>query len=83
MPILLIASRATWQRAASTTTDETGPSPDVRWGRIVVAGVSVGLLTGFFGGGGGFLIVPVLTLWLGFSFRRAVAERQIKAGRVR
>jgi uncharacterized membrane protein YfcA len=41
--------------------------------QVVVAGVAVGLLTGFFGVGGGFLIVPVLTLWLSFSFRRAVA----------
>ena len=31
------------------------------------------MLTGFFGVGGGFLIVPALTLWLGFGFRRAVA----------
>jgi uncharacterized membrane protein YfcA len=35
--------------------------------------VGVGLLTGFFGVGGGFVIVPVLTLWLGAGFRRAVA----------
>jgi hypothetical protein len=40
----------------------------------VLAGSGVGVLTGFFGVGGGFLIVPVLTLWLGFSFRRAVAS---------
>ena len=33
----------------------------------------VGLLTGFFGVGGGFVIVPVLSVWLGFPFRRAVA----------
>ena len=37
------------------------------------AGVGIGALTGFFGVGGGFLIVPVLTLFMGFSFRRAVA----------
>ena len=30
-------------------------------------------MTGFFGVGGGFVIVPVLTLWLGAPFRRAVA----------
>ena len=41
--------------------------------RIVVAGRSIGLLTGFFGVGGGFMIVPVLTLWMGFHFLRAVA----------
>jgi uncharacterized membrane protein YfcA len=33
----------------------------------------VGALTGFFGVGGGFVIVPVLTLWFGVTFRRAVA----------
>jgi uncharacterized membrane protein YfcA len=38
-----------------------------------VAGLAVGALTGFFGVGGGFVIVPVLVLWLGAGFRRAVA----------
>ena len=32
--------------------------------RILVAGASIGLLTGFFGVGGGFVIVPALTLLL-------------------
>ena len=40
---------------------------------MVVAGLGVGVLTGFFGVGGGFVIVPVLTLWLDTPFRRAVA----------
>ena len=42
-------------------------------GRVLVAGLAVGALTGFFGVGGGFMIVPVLTLWLAVGFRRAVA----------
>ena len=71
---MLVAATATWQRAARRRR-ATRPArcPKVRAGRIVLAGVAVGALTGFFGVGGGFLIVPVLTLWLGFSFRRAVA----------
>ncbi len=73
VPVMLVAATATWQRAARVTSDETGRCPKLRAGRIVLAGVAVGALTGFFGVGGGFLIVPVLTLWLGFSFRRAVA----------
>jgi uncharacterized membrane protein YfcA len=73
VPIMLIASGATWQRAAATSSEEAGACPDARPRRTVLAGVGVGLLTGFFGVGGGFMIVPVLTLWLGFSFRRAVA----------
>ncbi|MGI8729525.1 MAG: sulfite exporter TauE/SafE family protein [Solirubrobacteraceae bacterium] len=73
VPVMLVAAAATWERAGHTTSDETGQCPDVRPSQIIVAGVGVGALTGFFGVGGGFLIVPVLTLWLGFSFRRAVA----------
>ena len=38
-----------------------------------LAAAGVGVMTGFFGVGGGFLIVPVLTLHLGVCFRRAVA----------
>jgi uncharacterized protein len=73
VPIMLAASIATWQRAARTTSDETGRCPDARLGRTMIGGLGVGALTGFFGVGGGFMIVPVLTLWLGFAFRRAVA----------
>jgi uncharacterized membrane protein YfcA len=73
VPVMLVASLATWQRAQRTVSDVTGGCPPARRGRILVAGLAVGALTGFFGVGGGFMIVPVLTLWLGFGFRRAVA----------
>jgi len=73
VPVMLVASLATWQRAQRTVSDVTGACPPARRGRILVAGLGVGALTGFFGVGGGFMIVPVLTLWLGFGFRRAVA----------
>ena len=73
VPVMAVAAAATLLRALQTHSDEPGSCPQPRAGRIVVAGGGVGALTGFFGVGGGFLIVPVLTLWLGFSFRRAVA----------
>ena len=37
------------------------------------AGILVGFMTGFFGVGGGFLIVPALTVLLGLAMRRAIA----------
>lgn len=40
--------------------------------RVAAAGTVVGLLTGFFGVGGGFVIVPVLVLALGFTMPEAV-----------
>jgi uncharacterized membrane protein YfcA len=39
---------------------------------VPIAGLTVGLLTGFFGVGGGFVIVPALVLWLGLPMRVAV-----------
>jgi len=40
--------------------------------KIVTAATAVGLLTGFFGVGGGFVIVPALVLALGFDMPAAV-----------
>jgi uncharacterized membrane protein YfcA len=42
------------------------------WVRLVLVGLGVGLLTGFFGVGGGFLIVPALVVILGLPMRLAV-----------
>ena len=41
--------------------------------RLLVAGTGVGFLTGLFGVGGGFVIVPALVLVLGFDLREAAA----------
>jgi len=73
VPVMLVAAGATWQRAGGTTDDTVSACPAAPLGRLLAAGSFVGVLTGFFGVGGGFLIVPVLTLWLGVCFRRAVA----------
>ena len=73
VPVMLVASAATGSARRAERARRWGACPPARPGRIVVAGTGVGLLTGFFGVGGGFMIVPVLILWLGFSFRRAVA----------
>lgn len=40
--------------------------------KVLGAGTLVGLLTGFFGVGGGFVVVPALVLALGFSMPEAV-----------
>ena len=42
------------------------------WARLVGVGLGVGLLTGFFGVGGGFLIIPALVLVLGVPMGLAV-----------
>jgi uncharacterized protein len=40
--------------------------------KVLLAGSAVGLMTGFFGVGGGFVIVPALVLALGFAMPEAV-----------
>ncbi len=73
VPVMAAAAGATWQRAGDVHDEGAGDCPSPRVDRIVLAGITVGLMTGFFGVGGGFLIVPALTLGLGMNFRRAVA----------
>jgi uncharacterized membrane protein YfcA len=52
-----------------------GPAPAMERGpaRALACGVGLGIATGFFGVGGGFLIVPALMLCLGMEARTAVA----------
>ena len=67
--ILMLVVAARMVRGASSNA-ETATEP--RLWVIPVAGLTVGLLTGFFGVGGGFVIVPALVLWLGLPMRVAV-----------
>jgi uncharacterized membrane protein YfcA len=72
--VMLAAAAATWRRAGAPG-DGGAPRaicPPLRLARDIGAGTLVGLLTGFFGVGGGFLIVPTLAVVLALSMRLAV-----------
>ena len=83
--MLVVATTMTVRqvRACKDCPEPPRPSPivslkpfSVDWLRLallLVAATGVGLLTGFFGVGGGFVIVPALTLVLGFRMKEAVA----------
>ncbi len=62
----LMARRALKGASATDTGDRRSPVA------IVLAATAVGLLTGFFGVGGGFAVVPALVLVLGFPMPAAV-----------
>jgi uncharacterized protein len=49
------------------------PSLGSNWFKVGLVGLGLGFLTGLFGVGGGFLIVPALVLLLGFGMRMAAA----------
>lgn len=62
--------RAPTASGAGTAAEPAGGS--VRWMPILLAASAVGLLTGFFGVGGGFAVVPALVLVLGLPMPVAV-----------
>ena len=75
--VMVAAAAATLRKTEGIEEDaeerKRGPScPPVRIPRDVFAGLIVGTVTGFFGVGGGFLIVPTLAIALAFTMRTAV-----------
>jgi uncharacterized protein len=76
--VMVLAAIATWQRAgrrAELRGDDTMPAakqPSVNPVSVAAAALGVGVLTGFFGVGGGFLIVPALVLVLRLPMATAV-----------
>ena len=74
--VMLAAAGVTWRRAAEQESAEEGEPghrcPALRVRRDALAGVLVGFLTGFFGVGGGFILVPTLAVALAFSMRSAI-----------
>lgn len=62
------ATTSLLERPATTETTSSRPSPLA----VILAALAVGLLTGFFGVGGGFVIVPALVLVLRVPMQQAV-----------
>lgn len=55
----------------ATRSDAQDPARRPPLLRLLLAATTTGLLTGFFGVGGGFIVVPMLVLVLGLGMRRA------------
>jgi uncharacterized membrane protein YfcA len=77
--VMLAAAHATWRKGEEDPEPEpdgpwerTGACPPLRLPRDLVAGAVIGFVTGFFGVGGGFLVVPTLAIALAFTMRTAV-----------
>ncbi len=75
IPVMLSAAVMTYRRGSEQAAVEDGPGECPRASLLVAtaAGLGVGVMTGFFGVGGGFLIVPALTILLAVPMRKAIA----------
>lgn len=69
--VMLLAARATWQRADAPSCGVLA-CPPAAPRLLLPAGFVVGVLTGLVGVGGGFLIVPALVVGLSFGMREAM-----------
>jgi len=67
--VMLFAVKAMWKSSASPEQHQIPQSNAL----LIIYGVLVGLITGFVGVGGGFLIVPALTLLARLPFVKAAA----------
>lgn len=72
--VMLVVAYRMWKSPApgASKTSEVRPPPSKVMPRILPAGLAVGGLSGFFGIGGGFLIVPALGWAAKMDVRRAI-----------
>ena len=73
--LLMLMVAALMSHGASRVTRDESDTGDIAarpWPLIVTTGMAVGVLTGFFGVGGGFVIVPALVIVLRLPMRLAV-----------
>lgn len=80
--VLVSAAAMTWSNAGARPDREPDEEdcPRPPFARVLAVGLAVGLMTGFFGVGGGFLLVPGLTALLGVPIRRAIATSLVLIG---
>jgi uncharacterized membrane protein YfcA len=71
--LMLVAAISLARRDTAARRETVHVVSEVHWFRVLAAGFGVGSLTGFFGVGGGFIIVPALALLVGLPTRQAVA----------
>jgi uncharacterized membrane protein YfcA len=79
--LILGVAGVTWRRSTSPRVARARGSrltcPQIPLWKLLGAGLALGVLTGFFGVGGGFLIVPMLNVGFGVPMRLAIGTSLI------
>lgn len=70
--VVLLAAAGSMLRSHPVTSDDVAPPAPMRRALLVPIALSVGILTGLVGVGGGFLVVPALVLLARVPMRQAV-----------
>lgn len=70
--VLMIAASISMIRSGSNKEEVIDSTPKFNYPIIILDGVAVGVLTGFVGAGGGFLIIPALIFLCGLQMKKAI-----------
>ena len=70
--VLMIAASYNMIKKSKIITEEPSPQQVLNYPIIFVEGAVIGMLTGFVGAGGGFLIIPALTFLFKLPMKEAV-----------
>lgn len=68
--IMALTASAMWRGRRAPVAEES--HTEIERGKLVMQGLTVGVITGLVGAGGGFLIVPALALWAGLPMPAAI-----------
>jgi uncharacterized protein len=70
--VLMLLASISMIRNKKVAVEEKECKNCVRFGKLVGFGITIGLVTGFLGAGGGFLLIPALVLLLKLPMKKAV-----------
>ena len=72
LAVLMLAASISMIRNQSAESERAESSNSVRFAKLTLYGIGLGLVTGFLGAGGGFLLIPVLVLVLKLPMKKAI-----------
>jgi uncharacterized membrane protein YfcA len=78
--LILAVAGLTWRRSTGTrvpSSEVPVACPQIPLWQLIGAGLVLGAMTGFFGVGGGFVIVPLLSVCFGVPMRTAIGTSLI------
>ena len=70
--VLMLLASISMIRKRKESVEEKECKDCIRFGKLVFYGIAIGLVTGFLGAGGGFLLIPALVLLLNLPMKKAV-----------
>jgi uncharacterized protein len=70
--VLMLVASISMIRNKKVVTDREEGKDSFNFGKLVIYGITIGLVTGFLGAGGGFLLIPALVLLLKLPMKKAI-----------